>query len=109
MSLPYMSSRLPYIHPLPSTHLSLPRLSQLYYLQVSAWMIRLESELGTREKMTLKVDINNRASLFIQVGCMIASGIMMATCMVKFNPFTTVLAAGRLGYKAKVEMVVSST
>lgn len=46
------------------------RLSQTYYVQVSAWMIRMESQLegfGRDPKVAHKADVNSRASLFVQV------------------------------------------
>ena len=48
------------------------RLSQTYYVQVSTWMIRMESQLigsGRDSREAYKTDINSRASLFVQV-CM---------------------------------------
>ena len=49
--------------------LSLPvSLSQQFYLQVSAWMIRMESELSqTSTPKSFRSDITTRSQLFIQV------------------------------------------
>jgi len=52
---------------------NIARLSQQFYLQVSAWMIRMESELSSG-KDSFKLDINSRSSLFIQ-------GMLLAYCM----------------------------
>lgn len=52
--------------------LILLRLSQTYYVQVSTWMIRMESQLvgsGQDPRAAYKADVNSRASLFVQV-CM---------------------------------------
>ncbi|CAI8002431.1 WASH complex subunit 4 [Geodia barretti] len=51
---------------------NLPRLAQMFYTQVSVWMIRMESDLtgsssrDTSAKQLHKIEVNSRASLFIQ-------------------------------------------
>ena len=49
----------------------LRRLAQTFYTQVSAWMIRMESDLSSSSsrdiKQMHKTEVNSRASLFVQV------------------------------------------
>ena len=58
----------PFLSLLPSSSFPPPfllRLSQQFYLQVSAWMIRMESEFASASgRKDLKGDINSRATLY---------------------------------------------
>ena len=60
------------------------RRAQQFYLQVSAWMIRMESDLNPTagaksSSQALKMDINSYAALFLQVlPCAFIARILLA-------------------------------